>query len=470
MGQQSSSINNSPQKAGSSKFVEEQSSSDQEQDDEEDHDRREEEEEEEDTKSVANSLASSKLCSSSETGNTTITKHPMKKRLKAKIGRVVRKKPTKPGVESKCGVGGSSGSTTATKSPFVHDATYSESHRTTVYAVAFNPYLAPGGRAPDYFATVGTNKISLYTCPPNKGIHLVRQFEDQDGKDECFYAVTWAYNMHSTHQVLVVGGHRGIIRVLSPHNGRMFCTLFGHGDSVNELRTSPRHPTIVASASKDFTARIWNITQKHCLAVLGGTQGHRDQVISLDFDQSAGFLATASMDHAVKLWHIGEGTEVGDRVAASLGMEEDPAERKTLELHFPVCHSRDLHANYVDCVRIMGDFIFSKSSEDCVTLWKFGTFEDGLFGKGTLRCPETFSSHTVIMEMPNTEMWFIKMAIDSQCKVSQKRDFLNMQIIHKSSSSWPAGTSWVKSASGDWTGDRCRPPRVTTCCHRAAKS
>uniref|UniRef100_A0A1I8BXC9 WD_REPEATS_REGION domain-containing protein n=1 Tax=Meloidogyne hapla TaxID=6305 RepID=A0A1I8BXC9_MELHA len=307
------------------------------------------------------------------------------------------------------------------KAPYSYSSSFVESHKTTVYAIAFNTFTPQEETSSNcninYFATAGKNKVSVYSCSSDQtGIKLLRQFDDQDAKNECFYAITWAYNLDTSLHVLVVGGHRGIIRVISPHNGRMFCSLLGHGDSINELRTSPTHPMIVASASKDFTARIWNIVHRQCLAILGGVQGHRDQVISLDFDATSHFLATASMDHAVKLWHIGPGTEVGDAIQASLAKTNEPAPQFPTELHFPICNSRDLHTNYVDCVRIMGDFIFSKSSEDCITLWKFGTFEEGICGKGSLKCPETFASHTVIMKMPNTEMWFIKMAVDPHRK------------------------------------------------------
>ena len=66
------------------------------------------------------------------------------------------------------------------------------------------------------------------------------------------------------------------------------------------------------------------------------------------------------MDHAVKLWHIGPGTEVGEAIQASLTKTNETSPQFPTELHFPICNSRDLHTNYVDCVRIMGDFIFSK--------------------------------------------------------------------------------------------------------------
>ena len=78
-------------------------------------------------------------------------------------------------------------------------------------------------------------------------------------------------------------------------------TLRGHGNSVNELRTSPASAQIVASASKDYTVRLWNIRSAHCLAIFGGARGHLDEVISLDFDAAAHFLLSASMDHTVRV-------------------------------------------------------------------------------------------------------------------------------------------------------------------------
>ena len=78
-----------------------------------------------------------------------------------------------------------------------------------------------------------------------------------------------------------------------------------------------------------------------------------------DFDASSNYLITGSMDHRVKMWHIGPGSGVDEKIAESHRVRHW-SQLKTLEVHFPFCSTHDLHMNYVDCVRFIGDFIFSK--------------------------------------------------------------------------------------------------------------
>ncbi|XP_024967288.1 polycomb group protein FERTILIZATION-INDEPENDENT ENDOSPERM isoform X1 [Cynara cardunculus var. scolymus] len=272
-----------------------------------------------------------------------------------------------------------------------------------IYAVVFN-FI--DSRYYNVFATVGGNRVTVYQCLEGGVIAVLQSYIDED-KDESFYTVSWACDADGT-PLLVAGGINGIIRVIDAGNEKIHKSFVGHGDSVNEIRTQALRPSLVLSASKDESVRLWNVQTGICILIFAGAGGHRNEVLSVDFHPSDIYrIASCGMDNTVKIWSM---KEFWTYVERSFTWEELPSQFPTKYVQFPVLIA-SIHTNYVDCIRWLGDFILSKVN-DCLIqsvdnefiLWEPKMKEQSP-GEGTVDILQKYP-------VPECDIWFIKLSCD----------------------------------------------------------
>lgn len=181
--------------------------------------------------------------------------------------------------------------------------------------------------------------------------------------NEIFYTCAWSVDSDAQNVLLAAAGARGIVRILSPNNAEYYKHLVGHTQAINEIKFHPKLHHILLSASKDHSLRLWNVQTNVCLAVFGGADGHRDEVLSADFDILGDRIVSGSMDHSVKVWRLNK-PDVLAAIARSDEFQsaESTTQFETLLVFAPDYSTRQLHCNYVDSVMWLGDFILSKVS------------------------------------------------------------------------------------------------------------
>ncbi|GLT65447.1 hypothetical protein SLA2020_378790 [Shorea laevis] len=166
-----------------------------------------------------------------------------------------------------------------------------------------------------------------------------------DQKEESFYTVNWACNIDGTSFV-VAGGLNGIIWVIDASNEKIHKSFVGHGDSINEIRTQPLKPSLIVSASKDESVRLWNVHTGIWILISAGAGGHRNEVLSVDFHPSDIYrIASCGMDNTVKIWSM---KEFWTYVEKSFTWTDLPSEFPTKYIQFPVFIA-SVHSNYVEC-------------------------------------------------------------------------------------------------------------------------
>ncbi|KAF8655398.1 hypothetical protein HU200_061139 [Digitaria exilis] len=250
------------------------------------------------------------------------------------------------------------------------------------------------------FATVGGNRATNYLCLDNGSFALLQAYVDED-KDESFYTLSWAHDHVDKSPLLVVGGSNGIIRIINCATEKLSKSLTGHGGPINDIRTQALKPSLIISASKDESVRLWNIHTGICILVFSGDGGHRKDVLSVDFHPSEiTCFASCGMDNTVKIWSM---KEFWSYVKNSYSWTDIPSKFPTKYVQFPVLVAA-VHNNYVDCTRWLGDLILSKGVEEEIILWEPKPNEKSP-GQGSI---------DVLQKYPvkNCKNWFVKFSCD----------------------------------------------------------
>jgi WD40 repeat protein len=98
----------------------------------------------------------------------------------------------------------------------------------------------------------------------------------------------------------------GEINIYDVKKGKILSTLKGHSDEITAVAFSPKGDRL-ATASKDGTAKVWELADKG--KELLTLKGHGGKVLAIAWSEDGKWIATGSEDKTAKLWDADNGKD-----------------------------------------------------------------------------------------------------------------------------------------------------------------
>lgn len=197
-------------------------------------------------------------------------------------------------------------------------------HGSTILATAFSPAtssrLATGS---------GDNTARIWDCETGTPMHTLK------GHTGHVLVVSWSPD----GGMLATGSMDKTVRLWDPAKGTSLGNpLTGHTKWISSISWEPYHSRDpgrprFASASRDFTIRIWDAVSKHTDMALTGHTG----CVSCVKWGGTGWIYSASHDKSVKIWDAAKGTPV---------------------------HSLNAHAHWVNHLALSTDYVLRTGFHD----------------------------------------------------------------------------------------------------------
>ncbi|RYH19539.1 hypothetical protein EON65_25980 [archaeon] len=145
--------------------------------------------------------------------------------------------------------------------------------------------------------------------------------------------------------------------------------LYGHGESINEIKTHPTHPHILLTCSADRSIRMWNINTLVCISIFAGEKGHTENVIDIDIHPLGNVMVSGGADTNIMIWNLQDPCLLNTIAQSDKHSAADKFTFPTYIQQVPLYTTNRVHVGYIDMCVWVHDLLLTKSTNDRIVLW-----------------------------------------------------------------------------------------------------